>query len=87
VSISSVYLVLKIVEIYKSLVAISKHVIFTWIPSHIHGNTVVDQEAKNTLDDPVSNCSIPYTDFKPFKLVTKYQVPVINSCLEKCDEK
>ena len=21
------------------------------------------------------------------KLVTKYQIPVINSCLEKCDEK
>ena len=58
--------ILEIVEIYKSLVAISKHVIFTWIPSHIHGNTVVDQEAKNTLDDPVSNCSIPYTDFKTF---------------------
>jgi ribonuclease HI len=48
----------------KSLVAIGKHVIFTWIPSHIgiHGNTVVDQEAKNALDDPVSNGSIPYTD-------------------------
>jgi len=60
--------ILKIVEIYKSLVAIGKHVIFTWIPSHIciHGITVVDQEAKNALDDPVSNCSIPYTDFKPF---------------------
>jgi hypothetical protein len=24
----------------------------------------VDQEAKNALHDPVSNCSIPYTDFK-----------------------
>jgi ribosomal protein L4 len=23
------------IEIYKSLVAIGKHVIFTWIPSHI----------------------------------------------------
>ena len=58
--------ILKIVEIYeKSLVAI---VIFTSIPSRIgiQGNTVVDQEAKNALDDPVSNCSIPYTDFKPF---------------------
>jgi len=35
-------------KIYKSLV-IGKHVIFTWIPSHIgiHGNTVVDQEAKD----------------------------------------
>jgi hypothetical protein len=33
--------ILKIVEIYKSLVAICKHAIFTWIPSHIgiHGNT------------------------------------------------
>ena len=55
--------ILKIVEIYKSLVAIDKHVIFTWIPSHmgIHGNSVVDQEAKNALD---------YTDFKP--LIMKY---------------
>jgi hypothetical protein len=30
----------------------------------------VDQEAKNALDDPVSNCSISYTDFKP--LMIKY---------------
>jgi hypothetical protein len=28
-------------------------------------NTVVDREAKNALDDPVSNY-IPYTDIKPF---------------------
>ena len=64
--------ILKIVEIYKSLFAIGKHVIFTWIPRHIgiHGNTVVDREAKNALDDPVSNCSIPYTDIKPF--IVKY---------------
>jgi hypothetical protein len=43
--------ILKIVEIDKSLVAIVKHVIFTWIPSHIgiHGKTVVDKEAKNAL--------------------------------------
>jgi len=35
---------------------------FNFELSHIgiHGNTVVDQEAKNALDDPVSNCSIPY---------------------------
>jgi hypothetical protein len=52
--------ILKIVEIYKSLVAIGKHVIFTWIPSDIgiHGNTVDDKEAKNTLNDPLSNCSL-----------------------------
>ena len=43
--------ILKIVEIYKSLVAIGKHVIFTWIPMHIgtHGNTVVDKEAKEHI--------------------------------------
>jgi hypothetical protein len=34
------------------------------------GNTVVDQEATGALDDPISNCSIPYTDFKPF--IMKY---------------
>jgi hypothetical protein len=58
--------ILKIVEIYKSLVAIGKHVIFTCIHSHIgiHWNTVVNQEAKSALDDPVSNSSIPYTYFK-----------------------
>ena len=35
----------------------------------IHGKTVVDQE---TLDDPVSNCSVPYpyADFKP--VIMKY---------------
>ena len=62
-----IFFVLKIVEIDKSLVAIGKHVIITRIHSHIgiHGNTVVEQVAKNALDDPVSNCSIPYTDFKP----------------------
>ena len=49
-----------------------KHVIFTWIPSdiRIHGNTVVDQEAKDALDEPISNCSIPYTDYKP--VIVKY---------------
>jgi ribonuclease HI len=64
--------ILKIVEIDKSLVAIVKYVIFTWIPSHIgiHGKTVVDKEAKNALNDPESDCSIPYNDFKP--LIMRY---------------
>ena len=64
--------ILKLVEIDKSLVAFGKHVIFTWITSHIgiHGNTVVDQEAKDALDQPISHCSIPHTDFKPF--IVKY---------------
>ena len=64
--------ILKRVETDKSLVAIAKHVIFTWFPRHIgiNGNTVVDQEANNALDDHVANCSIPYTDFKTF--IVKY---------------
>ena len=33
----------------------------------IHWKTVVDQE---TLDDPVSNCLVPYTDFTSF--IMKY---------------
>ena len=59
---------LKMIEIYKSLVVIGKHIIFTWIPSYmgIHGNTVVDQEAGDVLDNPIFNCSIPYTNCKPF---------------------
>ena len=50
--------ILKIVEIdKKNLVAVGKHVIFTWIPRHIgiHENTVVDQEAKDALDDHIFN--------------------------------
>jgi hypothetical protein len=60
------------IETDKSLVATGKYVIVTWILSHIgiHGNTVVDQETNDALDDPISNCSIPYTDFKPF--IIKY---------------
>ena len=64
--------ILKIAEIYKSLVVIGKHVISPWIHTHIgiHGNTAVDWEANDTLDNPIANCSIPYTHFKPF--VVKY---------------
>jgi hypothetical protein len=53
--------ILKIAEIYKSLFVIGKHVIFPWIHSQIgiHGNTVVDWEAKDALDNIISNCSIP----------------------------
>jgi hypothetical protein len=43
--------ILKIVEIYKNLVAIGKHVIFTWIPSDIgiDGNTVVDRDRRYSI--------------------------------------
>jgi hypothetical protein len=44
------------------------------VRSHIHvciyGKTVVDQEAKAALENPISLSPIPYTDFKPF--VMKY---------------
>jgi hypothetical protein len=70
--------ILKIAEIYKSVVVIGKHVISPWIHSHIgiNGNTVVDWEAKDTLDNPIANCSIPYTHFKPFVvkcILTRWQ--------------
>jgi hypothetical protein len=64
--------ILKIAEIDKSLVAVGKHVLFTWMYSHLgmHGNTVVDEEAKGAFDNPISNCSSPYAGFKPF--IMKY---------------
>ena len=73
--------ILKIVEIYKSIVAIDKHVIVTWIPSHIgiHGNTVVVWEAKDALDDPVSHWSLPYTDFKFF--IMKFILYILQSTI------
>ena len=51
---------------------IGKNIIFLWVPSHvgIWGNTVVDEEAKNALNDPISNMTVPFTDFK--SLILKY---------------
>ena len=59
--------ILKIIELYKALTTIGKEIIFLWVPSHvgIHGNTVVDQLAKDALADPYVKCSVPYTDFRP----------------------
>ena len=56
--------------IYKCHVATGKMVIDVLIPSHngIHGNTVVDQETKEALDDLISNCSKTITDVSPFIL-------------------
>jgi hypothetical protein len=47
------HFILEIVDIHRKPVAIGKHVIFTWILSHIgiHGNTVVHKETKDALDD------------------------------------
>ena len=47
------------------LFAIGNHIILTWILNHIgiHGNTLVEEEAKDTLKNS-------FTDFKP--LIAKY---------------
>lgn len=47
--------ILKVLKIHKSLVAIDKDFIFTWIYNHIgiNGNTVVDQEVKDKLYDTI----------------------------------
>ena len=55
-----------IVVIYRSLVSISKHDIFTQIPSYIGIITMQQiryQEDKDSWDNPISNCSKPYTNF------------------------
>ena len=56
----------EILHVFRNLNILGKEVVFLWIPSHvgIHGNTTVDQEAKDALNDPITNCQIPYTDFK-----------------------
>jgi hypothetical protein len=55
----------KIVHIYKSIVVIGKHVIFTWIPGRIHGSMGTKLSTgkliKDALNDSISNCSKPYT--------------------------
>ena len=34
----------------------------------MHGYTVVDQDAKDTLDNTISNCSIPHAGFNSFMM-------------------
>jgi hypothetical protein len=54
--------------------SIDKHEIFKWIPSHIgiHGNTVIDQEAKNALDDTVSKA----TNFKARRIALASELKI-----------
>ena len=47
----------------------------------------VDQEANDALDKPtcafcISNCSIPYTDFKPFILYVLYTLCIYHGSYE-----
>ena len=58
-------LVSHVVEFHRKLVKLGKEIIFLWIPNHVGaGETVVDEEAKNALNENVSKFSVPYTDFK-----------------------
>jgi hypothetical protein len=51
---------------------------------NVYKNQLSRQTGSRNLRGPKTLPTIWYTYMK---LVTKYQIPVINSCLEKCDEK
>ena len=55
-------------EIYYTPVDMGKHILlFALILCHIciHENRIIDQEAQDSLDTPISNSIIPCTNFKP----------------------
>ena len=51
---------------------------------NVYKNQLSRQTGSRNLTGPKTLPTIWHTYMK---LVTKYQIPVINSCLEKCDEK
>ena len=51
---------------------------------NVYKNQLSRQTGSRNLTDPKT---LPTIWGTYMKLVTKYQIPVINSCLEKCDEK
>ena len=51
---------------------------------NVYKNQLSRQTESRNLTGPKTLPTIWHTYMK---LVTKYQIPVINSCLEKCDEK
>ena len=51
---------------------------------NVYGNQLSRQTGSRNLTGPKTLPTIWHTYMK---LVTKYQIPVINSCWEKCDEK
>ena len=55
-----------IIEKYNYLSLSGKEIQFCWIPSHvgISGNEKADIAAKSALQLPISDCKIPYTDYK-----------------------
>jgi hypothetical protein len=54
------------------------------VTKNVHRNQLGRQTGSRNLMDPKTLPTIWHTYMK---LVTKYQIPVINSCWEKCDEK
>ena len=50
---------------------------------NVHNNQQSQQTGSKNLTDPKT---LPTIWHIYMKLVTTYQIPVINSCLEKCDE-
>jgi hypothetical protein len=78
----------KIVHIYKSIIVIGKHVIFTWIPGHIHGSMgtklLTGKLIKDALNDSISNCSKPYIFyyeiyFKTLNIFTDLKMGKLNN--------
>jgi hypothetical protein len=53
---------------------------------NVYRNQLSRQTGSRNLTGPKTLPTIWHT-YMYMKLVTKYQIPVINSCLEKCDEK
>ena len=58
-------LILQILLKYHSLREASKKIILFWIPSYvgIPGNEKADIAAKKALQNPISDMTIPYSDF------------------------
>ena len=51
---------------------------------NVYKNQLIRQTGSRNLTGPKTLPTIWHTYVK---LVTKYQIPLINSCIEKCDEK
>ena len=66
--------ILQILLKYNALKTSGKRIILFWIPSHVNipGNDRADAAAKKALKNPVTNLTIPYSDFR--SKVSRYLV-------------